>query len=431
LAEEPITLKRSLGLLETTMIGVGATIGPTIFVVPVAAYMLAGPAAVISFILAGFLTLPSALNYAMMCSAIPRAGGGYSFVYRAYNGLFAFTAGWFMWIGGTAYASLSSYTFAITVYTILGFGDITYYALATLATFCTINYLGIKKAGRAEALLTFIVALILTGFVSFGVFHINWSNFEPFIPRGIFSPFIAIGYVYSIYIGFETIATVGEEIKNSRVIAPRAIILTIVSAIILFPVIMMIIVGVMSGESIVRSPEPLVDAANLVLGPYGKVAMLFSSVVASLATLNAAIIATTRIMFALSRDNYIPAIFMRLHKNFRTPYISIATTALVASTFLLITNVENMVYTTNFGYILGLLIINLSPLGLMRKGLLKFSRFKVPQPIIALIASLISVVMIPTLSVESLAIGATITLLGLVLVVSYRRYLAIKEDRNA
>jgi len=97
------------------MIGLGPTIGPTIFVVPRLAVEMAGPAAILTFILAGILSLFIALNYAAMSSRVTKAGGGYSFVSYAFGGVPAFLSGWFMYIGNVAYAALSAYTAAISL----------------------------------------------------------------------------------------------------------------------------------------------------------------------------------------------------------------------------------------------------------------------------------------------------------------------------
>ncbi|MFN3622156.1 MAG: APC family permease, partial [Nitrososphaerales archaeon] len=162
-----IRLLRNLSLLEAVMIGLGPTIGPTIFVVPRLAVEMAGPAAIFTFILAGVFSLFIALNYAGMSARISKAGGGYSFVSYAVGGVPAFLSGWFMHIGNVAYAALSAYAAAITLSHLLPIPTAEIAALI-LALFLVVNLIGIKKASSLQVVLTFFVLATLLLFILFG-----------------------------------------------------------------------------------------------------------------------------------------------------------------------------------------------------------------------------------------------------------------------
>jgi APA family basic amino acid/polyamine antiporter len=349
-----------------------------------------------------------------MSRAIPEAGGGYSFASRAYRGLPAFLSGWFMWIGNVAYIALSSYTFALTLSRLLPLLPPRLLALLTVALFAIINYLGAKRAGRTQVLLTATVLAILVVFTLVGAFRFNWENFQPLAPNGVGSVFATVGYVYSIYIGFEMISNVAEEVKHGEVLVPRAIILTIGSAMALFPLVVAMTVGLLPQHILASSTTPLVDAASR-LGPAAGWAMAFGGVVASLAALNAALIAAARITYALARDRYLPRSFMGLHPRFRSPHLGIGLASLVALLFVTTAHLDLMVYSTNFGYLFGLVLINAAAFRL--QGL----RWRIPYPLIPLLATATSIIVIPFLEVGAFLWGGVLTALGVCLYSLYRR----------
>lgn len=406
---EPLRLKRTLTLLEATMIGLGPTIGPTIFVVPRAAIEAAGPAALFSFIIAGLFTLAVALNYAEMSSRIPEAGGGYSFAQHAFGGPVAFLAGWFMWLGNVAYVALSAATFAIAI---AAFSPVPLLPVAggAILVFTLLNTIGAKAAGRIEVLLTLFVTLVLVLFVIIGVDRINPGNLQPFTPYGWLPVYTTIGFVYSVFVGFEVIANASEEIKRAPTIVPRAILLTIVIALILFPLVVFTLLSTTSQRTIVRADAPLLTAAQQ-MTPVLAAGMVAGAVVASLASLNAAMISSSRTVYALARDHHLPHGLVALHARWRTPYPALLTTTAVALLFLL-GPLDLMVYVTALGYLFGLTVINAAALRLPRGH----GRFRLPaHPLIPLVATVTTLLMLPTISVQALGVGAAITAFGVLL----------------
>jgi len=402
-------LQRNLTLLEAIMIGLGPTIGPTIFVVPRLAVEMAGPAAILTFVLAGVFSLFIALNYAAMSSRVSKAGGGYSFVSYAFGGVLAFLSGWFMYIGNVAYAALSAYTAAISLSHIVPIPEIEIAALI-LALFTLLNVIGVKKASGVQVTLMSFVVVVLLLFVVFGVFKVDVTRFEPFTPFGYYPVFLALGYVFSIYVGFELITNVSEEVKRAHRIVPRAIIATIVIALILFPTIITVIVGVIDYANIVSSEAPLVFAA-FTLSPLFGLLMVISSIIASLGSLNAALIASSRTLYSLSRDEHIPRVFESLHPTFRTPYFSLLFTFVLTLFIVFLFRVELIVYISDLAYLLGLVIINPAGIFIKKKGSSR-STLSILIPVIALIST---IMILPTISRTAMLIGLILTAIGCIL----------------
>ncbi len=407
-------LQRNLSLPEAIMIGLGPTIGPTIFVVPRLTVEMAGPAAILSFILAGVLSLIVALNYAAMSSRVTRAGGGYSFVSYAFGGVPAFLSGWFMYTGNVAYAALSAYTAAISLSHIIPIPAVEVAALV-LVLFTLLNLVGVKKASGAQVILMSLVVVVLLLFVVFGVFKVDFTRFKPFAPFGYSPVYSTLGYVFSIYIGFELIANVSEEVKRPHKIVPRAIIATIIIALLLFPTVITVMLGIVDYTSIVASEAPLVSAA-FNLSPLFGLMMALSSIIASLGSLNAAIIASSRTLYSMSRDEHIPKLFESIHPSFRTPYLALLFTFILTLLLLFMFHLELLVYISDLGYLLGLMIINPAGLFIKKK---KSNHFKLHTliPILALISTLL---VIPTISRTAMIVGLILTAIGCSLAVAER-----------
>ena len=408
-----VKLKRNLSLLDAIMIGLGPTIGPTIFVVPRLAIELAGPAAILTFILAGVITIFTALNYAEMSSRVPEAGGGYAFAQKVFGGFPAFLSGWFMWSGNVAYMALSAYTLALTIsYSFPSFPTAEI-AVLFIILITTINLVGVKEAGRIQVVLTTLVLVILVGFILLGLPNVETKLFSPFVPNGTFPIILAIGYVYTVFFGFEIITDVQEEVKRASVIVPKAILITMLIANIVFPSIVFVLIGVMPANEISSSNTPIEAVASVLFGQTGSIIIIFAAAVASIASLNSATIATSRIIYALSRDGYLPNIFVELHSRFRTPYFGILASSVTAIFLVISIKLEIMIYLASFGFMLGLLIINPAGLFIRRKVPQRRSIFKLPlYPLIPTIAIITTIAMLPTIEPRAIMVGGIIVVIG-------------------
>ncbi len=405
------------------MIGLGPTIGPTIFVVPRLTVEMCGPAAIFAFILACVFSLFTALNYAEMSSYISKAGGGYSFVSYTFGGAVAFLSGWFMYVGSVAYAALSAYTSALALSSYIPL-PAPYCAFIILLLFTIINLLGIKRAGSTQVTLTVFVVLVLLAFLLLGSLRVDANRYEPFTPFGVSPIFMSLGYVFSIYIGFELITNVSEEVKRAQRVVPRAIIATILIALLLFPLLIAVLIGAVDYNDIASSQTPLISSSFMLFGPFGLL-MSGAAILASLASLNASVIAASRTLFALSRDGHIPGVFESINRSFRTPHFTLLLGLVLALTLLFLASVELIVYISDLAYLLGLTIIN--PCGVLIRRRVGTRGLRLPlYPLIPIIASITIVLILPTISYEAMLVGFFLTLIGLVMVLVER---AVKRLR--
>ncbi|GAG52650.1 unnamed protein product, partial [marine sediment metagenome] len=188
--EGEVKLTRSLGLLTATMLGIGAMIGAGIFILSGLAAGTAGPAATVTYVIVGFMTLFTALSYCELAAAIPVAGGGYTFVHEAIGGFTAFITGWSMVFGLVVSAALYAIGFAEhfapLVELALPYTLNRAIAAGTLIILLALlNIKGTKEAGQTQTLFTLAKVAILAVFVILCFRYVEWERFDNFAPFGI------------------------------------------------------------------------------------------------------------------------------------------------------------------------------------------------------------------------------------------------------
>ena len=327
------TFARDLGLFDATMIGIGAMIGAGIFVLTGIAAGEAGPASVVAFALNGVVTLFTAFAYAELASAIPKAGGGYSFVKMAYPGAVGFVSGWMLWFAYTVACSLYALGFAGyfweflhkyipfvsgNVYSLLG--NKTPVLLVTViigTTFIWLNARGAEVTGKAENVLTLSKLLVLVIFVFFGLSEIFGNpsqvseSFTPFFAKGMGGVFVAMGLTFIAFEGYDLIATVAEEIKSPEKNIPRATFIALGVTITIYLLILFVSLaainpgGMTSWEFLGEYKETaIVRAAESFMPAFGVALIVFGGLLSTSSALNATVMAASRVAFSMGRDSY-------------------------------------------------------------------------------------------------------------------------------
>src|SRR5205823_12320803 len=237
--EVQVKFRRDLGLLEITMIGLGPTIGTTIFLLVGPGYAITGPSLILAFGLNFVVTMFTAMAYMELGSAFPETGGGYLWVRRSMRDPWGFLGGWMSWFGHCIVASFYIFGFGlgavVALKTVMGTSDLVLFGLdegaltrlfAVLAAslFIGLNYRGTKITGRSETIVTIVLLSIVVLFVVFAFVHLlaapfPASNFVPFF-RGtagtdqFVSLVGAMGFTFIVFEGYEIIAQTGEETRN-------------------------------------------------------------------------------------------------------------------------------------------------------------------------------------------------------------------------
>ncbi len=357
--ESPISseLSRELNLFHVTMMGVGMMIGAGVFLGIGNAIRVAGPGGVIlTFTLNGLLGMFTAMSYAELSSAIPKAGGAYNFARIAFGRGTSFLAGWMEWFASSVAGSVYALTFAI--YTLHFFEQLgllgwlpfrEYYmqkivAVIIAGVFIYINYRGASETGKTGALFTLGQTIMLGIIGIVGIFVVikdpsRLQNFEPFMPNGWSQLLITMGFTYVAFEGFEVIAQAGDETIDPQKNIPKAMLYSIIIVVTTYIIVSFAaIISVKTGspgvegapwEWIGSFKEKGFGMAVQRLMPLGIFIVTLTVIFASTSALNATIYSATRVSYALGRDRMLPGFFAKISKKQKTPYFALLYSSLI------------------------------------------------------------------------------------------------------
>jgi APA family basic amino acid/polyamine antiporter len=358
-------LKRALGPLNLTTLGIGSIIGTGIFVLTgTAASQNAGPALVISMIIAGVACAFAGLCYAEFAAMIPVAGSAYTYAYATMGELMAWIIGWDLVleyalstatvaVGWSGYflslladagihlpAALSGAPGETVAMGSLGTGAGIFNLPAAMIVLLVTALLviGIKQSANTNTVLVIIKAMVLVVFVLAGAAYVNRANLTPLIPAntGSFGNFgwsgilRGAGVMFFAYIGFDAVSTAAQEAKNPQRDMPIGILGSLAICTVLYIAVAVVLLGIVHYSKL-NVADPLavgIDATGLTwFSPILKVSALFGLFSTMLVTL----LGQTRIFYSMSRDGLLPSMFQSVHPTFRTPHVSTILTGTIVA----------------------------------------------------------------------------------------------------
>jgi len=421
-------LKRDLGLIRTTMLGIGGTLSAANFVIIGEAAGMAGYAVVPIVFVCGILSLFTMFSYAELGTAIPLAGGEYTFAKVAYGGFPSFLTGWFEWLSNMFYTALSAIGFAYVVSYLLPQINIPLTAVMVVIIFAIVNLRGTKETGTVGTIITAIVLAILGIFVIGGWSYVQGTpaTTQSASPIGILGVFAATAYLFELYLGAEAVAAAQAEVKNPGRNIPLAIVLSAVVLIALYTSVVSVAVGIVTPDVLSHQSSPIAFVAEQALGPAGAILITIGLAIAGLAATNEAIMAQSRVLYAMSRDGYLPKGLCKIHKRFCTPHVAIIVGAIITVIFAATGLVNFVVYAVNLGFIIGFSIVNLAVIKLRKIAPHLKRPFKAPlyplTPIAGIAASVFLILFIePSVLILGLELGIVALLVYYIKMVGHHR----------
>ncbi|PRX32513.1 L-asparagine transporter-like permease [Orenia metallireducens] len=377
-------LSRDLTLFQVTMMGVGMMIGAGVFVATGIAIGVSGPGGVlIAFILNGLLAFFSSMTYAELASAIPKAGGGYTYINEAFGGIIGFMGGWLSWFGHAISGSLYAITFA--KYSSLLLEGINFFekfslnqnlfmrvtAVIIALVFVFINYKGSSETGNTSVYITLgkLSVLGLIGVAGIRAAFLqpdNFSNFSPFLPKGWGKILVTMGFTYIAFEGYEVIAQAGEETVNPKKNIPKAIFYSLVIVVSIYVIIAFAtIIGVETGEIAVWKwfeQEGTTGFANAVkhLLPYGGIMVSVAALLSSTSALNATTYSSTRVAYAMGKNGSLPKKISKISKNSKTPHIALLLSSIIIVLVAATLPVEDVAAGADIMFLLIFMFVNLA-----------------------------------------------------------------------
>ena len=396
-------LSRSLGFWGATGIGIGAIIGTGIFVLIGVAAGIAGPAVILSFIIAGFVALLTGLSTAELSSFIHESGGSYIYTTKAFGEFPGFVVGWMKSFDYIVGASAVSVGFAAYLTYFVGIPATT----STLIVIATVwplvlmllNLKGIQEASWVNNLLVALKILALLMFITVGASALiasgDYSNYHPFFPTGFSGVMSGAAIIFFAFIGFNTIAIMAEEIKDPEKNVPKAILFAFAVCSLVYIGVSIVAVGVVNWQLLGTSSAPLEYALktvtdNIFILQFVAISALF----ATTSVIMASIMGGSRALFAMARRGVLPKVLSTI-SNRNVPALTILLCGVIISGIVLLTgaNLEWLASLFNFGTLLTFIFINLSLLRL-RNTMPEIRRpFKVPlypyTPVFAMIGCIV------------------------------------------
>ncbi|MGW0818131.1 amino acid permease [Streptomyces viridiviolaceus] len=330
-------LERSLGLWQLTAIGVGGIIGAGIFTLAgTVANGTAGPAVLVSFLIAGVASAAAALSYAEFAGLIPKAGSAYTYGYAVLGELAGWFIGWDLLLEYTAIVAvvaigISGYFSFLLGETGLelptwmlgapGTGDghrIDLFAAVLCLLIAYLLNLGIKNAARFEMVVVVLKVLVVLLVIAVGFFHIDTANYNPFFPYGIGGAFTGAATVFFAVFGYDAMSTAAEESKDAQRHMPKAIIYSLVISMVLYVLACLVLTGMQNYKDI--DPESGFSTAFKSVGLSGLADVIaVGAIIGILTVMFTFMLGVTRVWFSMSRDGLLPRWFAKTHPTRHVP----------------------------------------------------------------------------------------------------------------
>jgi APA family basic amino acid/polyamine antiporter len=403
-----VDLKRTLNLFDATAIGIGAIIGAGIFVVLGLAVGYAGPAVVISMVIAGTVALFTAISFAELSSAIPKEGGTYTFAYEMIHPSVAFISGCTWLFAQTVAGAAVCLGLASYFVQLFPFFPTNAVAVSAAVALTALNLVGIKHSARVNNVLVIVKILVLCFFIIIGLFQINTGNYSNFAPHGPFGILQGAGFIFFAYLGFGRIAALGEEVENPKRTLPLAIFIALAASIILYVVTGLVATGLVNYSTLAGSGSPIADAARAT-GNFTVVATVsIGALVALVSVLLTNLLGLSRVSFAMARNGQFPRAFAKIHSTLGTPYVTILITGALMSILAFFSNLPQTAAITSFSMLTTHIILHSSAIRL-RKKIRDLKTFKAPLfPLIPFLGLASCVILMFSLPIESWIVSTTV-----------------------
>jgi APA family basic amino acid/polyamine antiporter len=413
-------LKRAVGPLHLTAMGVGAIIGTGIFVVIGEGAGIAGPAVILSFVLAAVACVFSALSYAELASSIPVSGSAYTYTYATMGELVAWIIGWDLILEyGVSVAAIAvGWGGNLNVFLDVTFGwrlpdaiakspeDGGVVNLPAVAVVLAITFLlvrGVKESARVNLVMVVIKLGVLLFFIAVAVVSFSPRNFTPFAPTGLDGVTSAAAIIFFAYIGFDAVSCGSEEARNPKKDLPMAIIGSLVICTIFYVLTAVGAIGVATPEQLAGSDAPLATALDEGAG-IGWAASILSlgAVVAITSVVLVILYGQTRIFFAMCRDGLLPAKLATVNARYGTPARLTIGLGLLISVLAALVPLSEIVKLVNIGTLFAFVLVNIGVIVLRRTKPDMPRPYRVPWvPVLPILGTLLAIYLMKDLPLDT------------------------------
>lgn len=443
-------MKRTLSAFDLTALGIGAIVGAGIFSLvgtasagetfsskiktPLMNFIVAGltgsdvqlgrpgagPALVISLMLAAVACAFAAFCYAELASMIPVSGSAYTYSYATLGEIFAWIIGWdlileyavgnmavavswsgyfvkFLYAFGlklplwlvsdhtTAAAMIADKSenlqyYSSTVLPNIGGMEISLNlpALVIVLLLTVLLVYGIRESARANTIAVVIKMAVLVFFVAFGAFYVSPTNWTPFNPNGVSGIMTGSAIIFFAFIGFDAVSTTAEEAKNPKRDLPIGIISSLVVCTILYVLVAGIMTGLKHYSTYAGDASPIASAIAVINKPWLQALISAGALAGSTSVLLVFQLGQPRIFMAMARDGLLPEYFSKVHPTYRTPHITTIWTGIIVGGVAMVTDIGSLADLTNIGTLFAFILVCFGVIALRKTQPNRERPFRVP-----------------------------------------------------
>ncbi|MEK5057530.1 MULTISPECIES: amino acid permease [unclassified Paenibacillus] len=377
-------LKKTLGALDLISLGVGAIIGTGIFVITgQAAAEHAGPALMISFVIAAIACILAALCYSELASTVTVSGSAYAYSYAAFGEVVGWLMGWTLVLEyGVAAASVASGWSAYVQGLLEGFGIhlptaisgafnlsqgqiIDLPAVLIIMAICLLLTQGARETARFNAIMVFVKIAVIIIFILVGAFYVKPDNWTPFMPFGFSGVMSGAAVVFFAYIGFDAVATAAEEVKNPQRNLPIGIIGSLIVCMIMYSLVAVVLTGMVPFTNL-GVADPVAFALRFVGQDFVAGLISVGAIVGITTVLLVLLFSQTRLLFAISRDGLLPKFLSKVDEKKQTPVRSTWMVGIIIALLCGLLPLDQLASLTIIGTLFAFAVVSLGVIGLRK-----------------------------------------------------------------
>lgn len=377
-------LKRAVSASQLTAMGVGAIIGTGIFVVIGEGAAIAGPAVILSFVLAAVACVFSALSYAELASSIPVSGSAYTYSYATLGEIVAWIIGWDLILEyGVSVAAVAvgwGGNFNVFLETTFGFEipeaistspsdggifNVPAFVIVLLITLLLVR--GVRESAQANFVMVIIKLAVLTFFIVVSLALFNSDNVTPFAPQGREGVVSAAAIIFFAYIGFDAVSTGSEEARNPKRDLPIALIGSLAICTVFYVLTALGAIGIATTEQLSGSDAPLATALQEGAGiDWAASVLSLGAVVAITSVMLVILYGQTRIFFAMCRDGLLPEGLALVNPRYGTPARLTMALGILIAILAALVPLSEIVKLVNIGTLFAFVLVNIGVIVLRR-----------------------------------------------------------------
>ena len=441
-----VHLERTIGLFQLTLIGVGATVGTGIFFIMSEAVPKAGPAVIVSFVIAGIVAGLTALCYAELAGSVPVSGSTYSYAYATLGeatamgvaacllleygvSTAAVAVGWSQYVN-----ELLTNLFHVSLPTAIANapeeGGIINLPAVILITLCALLLIrGTSESVTVNAVMVCIKVVVLLFFIGVGITGWNADHFANFSPHGMVGVLGGAGTIFFSFIGLDAVSTAGEEAKNPKRNLPLAIIAALLIVIALYVATATVAIGAQSTDKFAGQEAGLSAILTDIVGSSWPGTVVAVGAFLSIFSVTLVVMyGQTRILFAMSRDGMVSPVFAKVNPRTMTPIRNTVIVAIVTGLLAGVVPINFLAEMTSVGTLVAFAVVCIGVIILRRREPNLERGFKVPgYPVTPVLAILGCIAIVFELQVVTIAVFLVWTALFLVFYYFYGRKHSVLE----